>query len=70
VQAYDIISPAPLIFNCANDSACRQAAGKSVPGIVADAEAAVNAVSYLLQSRYPTGKTIAPDAGRQLARAS
>ena len=30
----------------------------------------VNAIQYLLQSRYLTGKTIALDGGRHLARAS
>jgi hypothetical protein len=71
VQATDIISPAVLLFISADDEACRQqAAGKSMPGTVPGAEEAVNAVCYLLQSRYPTAKAIALDAGRQLARAS
>jgi len=39
-------------------------------GIVPGEEEGVNAVCYLLQSRYLTGKTIALDGGRHLARAS
>jgi hypothetical protein len=38
-------------------------------GIVPGETEGVNAVCYLLQSRYLTGKTIALDGGRHLARA-
>ena len=65
------IAPALLMFNPEDDESYRQKArSKSLLGIVPGAEEAVNAVCYLLQSRYLTGKTIALDGGRHLARAS
>jgi len=65
------IAPALLMFNPEDDEAYRQKArNKSLLGIVPGEEEGVNALSYLLQSRYLTGKTIALDGGRHLARAS
>jgi dihydromonapterin reductase/dihydrofolate reductase len=65
------IAPALLMFNPEDDEAYRQKArNKSLLGIVPGEEEAVNAICYLLQSRYLTGKTIALDGGRHLARAS
>jgi dihydromonapterin reductase/dihydrofolate reductase len=65
------IAPALLMFNPEDDEAYRQKArNKSLLGIVPGEEEGVNAVCYLLQSRYLTGKTIALDGGRHLARAS
>ena len=65
------IAPALLMFNPEDDEAYRQKArSKSLLGIVPGEEEGVNAISYLLQSRYLTGKTIALDGGRHLARAS
>ncbi len=65
------IAPALLMFNPEDDEAYRQKArSKSLLGIVPGEDEGVNAISYLLQSRYLTGKTIALDGGRHLARAS
>ena len=65
------IAPALLMFNPEDDEAYRQKArNKSLLGIVPGEEEGVNAICYLLQSRYLTGKTIALDGGRHLARAS
>jgi len=65
------IAPALLMFNPEDDEAYRQKARKkSLLGIVPGEEEGVNAIRYLLQSRYLTGKTIALDGGRHLARAS
>ena len=65
------IAPALLMFNPEDDEAYRQKARKkSLLGIVPGEEEGVNAICYLLQSRYLTGKTIALDGGRHLARAS
>ena len=64
------IAPALLMFNADDDAAYRdKAAKKSLLGIVPGESEGVNAVCYLLQSRYLTGKTIALDGGRHLARA-
>lgn len=64
------IAPALLMFNDGDDEAYRdKARKKSLLGIVPGESEGVNAVIYLLQSRYLTGKTIAPDGGRHLARA-
>ena len=58
------------MFNADDDAAYRdKAAKKSLLGIVPGESEGVNAVCYLLQSRYLTGKTIALDGGRHLARA-
>ena len=65
------IAPALLMFNPEDDEAYRQKArNKSLLGIVPGEEEGVNAIYYLLQSRYLTGKTIELDGGRHLARAS
>lgn len=65
------IAPALLMFNPEDDEAYRQKArNKSLLGIVPGEEEGVNAICYLLQSRYLTGKTIELDGGRHLARAS
>ena len=64
------IAPALLMFNAGDDQAYRdKAKKKSLLGIVPGESEGVNAVMYLLQSRYLTGKTIALDGGRHLARA-
>jgi len=64
------IAPALLMFNPEDDEAYREKAQKkSLLGIVPGESEGVNAVCYLLQSRYLTGKTIALDGGRHLARA-
>jgi dihydromonapterin reductase/dihydrofolate reductase len=64
------IAPALLMFNPEDDEAYREKAQKkSLLGIVPGETEGVNAVCYLLQSRYLTGKTIALDGGRHLARA-
>ena len=65
------IAPALLMFNPEDDETYRQKArNKSLLGIVPGEEEGVNAIVYLLQSRYLTGKTIALDGGRHLAKAS
>jgi dihydromonapterin reductase/dihydrofolate reductase len=64
------IAPALLMFNPDDDSEYRaRASKKSLLGIVPGEAEGVNAVSYLMNSRYLTGKTIALDGGRHLARA-
>jgi len=64
------IAPALLMFNPEDDEAYREKAQKkSLLGIVPGESEGVNTVCYLLQSRYLTGKTIALDGGRHLARA-
>jgi dihydromonapterin reductase/dihydrofolate reductase len=64
------VAPALLMFNAGDDEAYRQkAAKKSLLGIVPGEAEGVSAIQYLLQSRYLTGKTIALDGGRHLARA-
>lgn len=63
------IAPALLMFNTDDDDSYRQkAVKKSLLGIVPGEAEGVAAVQYLLQSRYLTGKTIALDGGRHLAR--
>jgi dihydromonapterin reductase/dihydrofolate reductase len=63
------IAPALLMFNPDDDPAYRdRAPKKSLLGIVPGETEGVNAVCYLLQSSYLTGKTIALDGGRHLAR--
>lgn len=65
------IAPALLMFNENDDSAYREKARKkSLLGIVPGESEGVNAVRYVLESRYLTGKTIALDGGRHLAQAS
>jgi dihydromonapterin reductase/dihydrofolate reductase len=65
------IAPALLMFNQDDDEQYREKArGKSLLGIVPGASEGVNTIRYILDSRYLTGKTIALDGGRHLARAS
>ena len=65
------IAPALLMFQHHDDLAYRQKAlQKSLLGIEPGEVEGVNAIRYLLESRYLTGKTIALDGGRHLARAS
>ncbi len=65
------IAPALLMFNENDNLAYREKARqKSLLGIVPGESEGVNAVRYLLESRYLTGKTIAIDGGRHLAHAS
>ncbi len=65
------IAPALLMFNKNDNLAYREKARrKSLLGIVPGESEGVNAVRYVLDSRYLTGKTIAIDGGRHLAQAS
>lgn len=65
------IAPALLMFNHDDDAAYREkAVKKSLLGIAPGESEGVNAIRYLLESRYLTGKTIALDGGRHLAQAS
>lgn len=64
------IAPALLMFNQDDDAAYRERAlNKSLLRIAPGEEEGVNTIRYLLDSRYLTGKTIALDGGRHLARA-
>lgn len=65
------IAPALLMFNQGDPEAYRQQAlKKSLLGIVPGAAEGVSTIEYILDSRFLTGKTIALDGGRHLARAS
>jgi len=65
------IAPALLMFNPDDDTSYREKAQKkSLLGIVPGETEGVSTIQYLLESRYLTGKTIALDGGRHLARAS
>lgn len=65
------IAPALLMFNSHDDAAYREKAlKKSLLGVAPGESEGVNAIRYLLESRYLTGKTIALDGGRHLAQAS
>lgn len=65
------IAPALLMFNQDDDPAYREKAlKKSLLGVAPGESEGVNAIRYLLESRYLTGKTIALDGGRHLAQAS
>ncbi len=65
------IAPALLMFNHSDDAAYRdKALKKSLLGIAPGESEGVNAIRYVLESRYLTGKTIELDGGRHLARAS
>jgi len=65
------IAPALLMFNQTDEDAYREKAkNKSLLRIVPGEVEGVNAIRYLLESRYLTGKTIALDGGRHLAQAS
>jgi len=64
------VAPALLMFNQDDDAEYRERARKkSLLGIVPGADEGVNTIRYILESRYLTGKTIALDGGRHLARA-
>ena len=64
------IAPALLMFNPDDGPEYRERAlQKSLLGIAPGESEGVNAVRYLLESRYLTGKSIALDGGRHLARA-
>jgi len=65
------IAPALLMFNDSDDDSYRRKSlKKSLLGIVPGESEGVNAVRYILTSRYLTGKIIALDGGRHLAQAS
>ena len=65
------IAPALLMFNQGDpEDYRRKAVKKSLLGIVPGASEGVSSIQYLLDSRFLTGKTIALDGGRHLARAS
>jgi len=65
------IAPALLMFNHDDDAAYREKAlRKSLLGIAPGEAEGVNAIRYILESRYLTGKTIGLDGGRHLAQAS
>jgi dihydromonapterin reductase/dihydrofolate reductase len=65
------IAPALLMFNPEDDTSYREKAQrKSLLGIAPGVSEGVSTIQYLLESRYLTGKTIALDGGRHLARAS
>jgi len=65
------IAPALLMLKQDDNEAYRQKAlKKSLLGIVPGASESVNTIQYILESRFLTGKTIALDGGRHLARAS
>lgn len=65
------LAPALLMFNPHDDETYRsRALKKSLLGIAPGESEGVNAIRYLLESRYLTGKTIALDGGRHLAQAS
>jgi dihydromonapterin reductase/dihydrofolate reductase len=59
------------MFNEGDDESYRaKARQKSLLGIVPGESEGVNTIRYILESRYLTGKSIALDGGRHLARAS
>jgi len=65
------IAPALLMFKHDDDEVYKEKAlKKSLLGIAPGEAEGVNAIRYILESRYLTGKTIALDGGRHLARAS
>ena len=65
------IAPALLMFNQDDNDQYRQKAmKKTLLEIVPGASEGVSTIKYILESRYLTGKTIALDGGRHLARAS
>lgn len=64
------IAPALLMFNQDDNEQYRQKAiKKSLLAIVPGASEGVSTIRYILESRFLTGKTIALDGGRHLARA-
>lgn len=65
------IAPALLMFKQGDDASYREKAlKKSLLGIAPGEEEGVNAIRYILESKYLTGKTIALDGGRHLVQAS
>lgn len=59
------------MFNHTDDAAYRgKALKKSLLGIAPGESEGVNAIRYILDSRYLTGKTIELDGGRHLAQVS
>ena len=65
------IAPSLLMFNQEDNEKYRQQAmSKSLLGIIPGPSEGINTIQYILESRYLTGKTIALDGGRHLARAS
>ena len=65
------IAPSLLMFNQDDDAAYREKAlKKSLLGIAPGASEGISTIQYILESRFLTGKTIALDGGRHLARAS
>ncbi|MBT8435608.1 MAG: dihydromonapterin reductase [Gammaproteobacteria bacterium] len=65
------IAPALLMFKQDDDEAYREKAmKKSLLGVAPGEAEGVNAIRYILESKYLTGKTIALDGGRHLAQAS
>ncbi len=65
------IAPSLLMFNQEDDEIYREKAlKKSLLGIAPGASEGVSTIQYILESRFLTGKTIALDGGRHLARAS
>lgn len=64
------IAPALLMFNQNDDADYRERAlSKSLLRIAPGEAEGVNTIRYILDSRYLTGKNIALDGGRHLARA-
>jgi dihydromonapterin reductase/dihydrofolate reductase len=65
------IAPALLMFKHGDDAAYREKAlKKSLLGIAPGESEGVNAIRYILESKYLTGKIIALDGGRHLVQAS
>ena len=65
------IAPALLMFKHGDDANYREKAlKKSLLGIAPGETEGVNAIRYILDSKYLTGKTIALDGGRHLVQAS
>jgi dihydromonapterin reductase/dihydrofolate reductase len=61
------IAPALLMFNEADDESYRlEASRKALLGVAPGESEGVNAIRFILDSRYLTGKTIALDGGRHL----
>lgn len=61
------IAPALILFNPQDDEAYRQKAlDKSLMKIAAGEQEIVNAIDFLLNSRFITGRTIGVDGGRPL----
>ena len=65
------IAPALLMFNHGDDATYREKALRKSLLCIAPGEAEdVNAIRFILESRYLTGKSIGLDGGRHLAQAS